>query len=122
MDNNRLQEVDGRLDLGLVARMEIDVEVVGRGSTSVEKGMPLNAGSALDGENLDETNANVENEVVAADPAALKGDDAIDPHFLLSVDILSTIDSVQECDTEKQQKWQSNSRAVGVTACQQRFV
>jgi len=122
VDNNRLLEVGGRLDLGLVARMEIDVEVVGRDSTSVEKGMPLNAGSALDGENLDETNANVENEVVAADPAALKGDDAIDPHFLLSVDILSTIDSVQECDTEKQQKWQSNSRAVGVTACQQRFV
>jgi len=122
VDNNRLQEVGGRLDLGLVARMEIDVEVVGRDSTSVEKGMPLNAGSALDGENLDETNANVENEVVAADPAALKGDDAIDPHFLLSVDVLSTIDSVQECDTEKQQKWQSNSRALGVTACQQRFV
>ena len=122
VDNNRLQEVDGRLDLGLVARMEIDVEVVGRDSTSVEKGMPLNAGSALDGENLDETNANVENEVVAADPAALKGDDAIDPHFLLSVDILSAIDSVQECDTEKQQEWQSNSRDVGVTACQQRFV
>jgi len=122
VDNNRLQEVDGRLDLGLVARMEIDVEVVGRDSTSVEKGTPLNAGSALDGENLDGTNANVENEVVAADPAALKGDDAIDPHFLLSVDILSTIGSVQECDTEKQQKWQSDSRAVGVTACQQQFV
>lgn len=78
MDNNRLQEVDGRLGLRLVARMEIDVEVEGRDSTSVEKGMPLDAGSAADGENSDGTNADVENEVVAADPAALKGDDAID--------------------------------------------
>jgi len=85
--------------------MEIDVEVVGRDSTSVVKGMPLNAGSAADGGNSDGTNANVENKVVAADPAALKGNDAIDPHCLLSVYILSTIDSVQNCETEKQRKW-----------------
>ncbi len=100
------------MDLSLVARMEIDVEVEGRDWTSVEKGMPLNAGSAVDGENSDGRNADVENEVVAADLAALKGDDAIDTHFLWSVDILRTIDSVQECSSEKQQKRQSNSLVV----------
>lgn len=96
MDNNRLQEVDGRLDSSLVARRKMDAGVEDRDSTSVEKGMPLNAGSPADGENSDGTNEDVENEVVAADPAALKGDDAIDTHFLWSVDVLSTIDSLHK--------------------------
>lgn len=114
VDNNQLQEVDGRLDLRPVARMENDVEVEGRDSTSVEKGMPLNAGLAADGENSDGTNADVENEVVAADPAALKGDDAIDVQFLWSVEIHSTVDSVPKC--------KAAVKPLKVTACQGSFV
>lgn len=67
-------------------RKEIDVEVVGRDSTSVVTGTLMNAGAV----DRSERNVDVVDEVVTADPAALDGTgyDAVATHVSILVDVL----------------------------------
>ena len=75
-DSSRPQGEDGRLDLDLVARTATDVEGVGRDSRNVVRETPQDADLGAGGENWGATTVDDEDEAVAADPAALDGDDA----------------------------------------------
>ena len=61
-----------------------DAEAVGRDSTNGGRETSLNADLAAGGANWDGMIGDVEDEVVAADPAALDGDDAAIARGLMS--------------------------------------
>ena len=75
-DSSRPQGEDDRLDLDLVARTAIDVEGVARDLTNVVRETRQDADLGAGGGSLGATAVNDEGEAVAADPAALDGDDA----------------------------------------------
>ena len=69
--------------------------------TNVGRETPLDAGSAAGGGNWDGTIVDVEDEVVAADPAALNWGDAVMTKGPISVDIFVAIHLVKKCHAGK---------------------